>query len=288
MVSVVHAQLIVAHRGASFDAPENTCASSRLAWKLDADAIEADFHLTSDQEIVCIHDPDTERVSGTNLPVAQSTLAELQALDVGSWKDKRFAGERMPSLRELLATIPNDKRIYIEIKCGPEIVPFLQRVLSESSLLPRQTIIISFNKDVLRAAKQLMPEHKAYWLTDFRRAKDTGSWSPTIEEIISTAKSLKVDGVDVAGNREVVDADFIARCRQAGLSVHVWTIDDPELAAHFQQLGVDSITTNQPANLHERLSQTRSSPPALSPVLHVDRVPASSRLEQPSGPPATH
>ena len=288
MASVVHAQLIVAHRGASFDAPENTCASSRLAWKRAADAIEGDFYLTRDQQIVCIHDPTTERVSNKNLPVAQSTLAELQALDVGSWKGLRFAGERMPSLRELLATIPKGKRIYIEIKCGPEIVPFLQRVVSESDLLPRQTIIISFNKNVIRAAKQMMPNRQAYWLVDFQEDNKSGKWSPTIDTIVSTAETIKADGVDVAGKVEVVNADFIARCRRAGLSVHVWTIDDSEIAARFQQIGVASITTNQPAKLRERLFRTPASSPALSPVPPVDRVLPSPQLRQPSSPAVAH
>jgi glycerophosphoryl diester phosphodiesterase len=282
--TVLHAQLIVAHRGASFDAPENTRASSRLAWKHGADAIEGDFYLTRDQQIVCIHDPDTERVSGKNLPVAESTLAELQALDVGSWKDQRFAGERMPSLRELLTTVPDGKRIYIEVKCGPEIVPFLQRVVSESSLLPRQTIIISFNEDVIRAAKQAMPERQAYWLVDFQKDKNSRRWSPTIEEIISAAEAINADGVDVAGKSEVVNAGFMARCRQAGLSVHVWTIDDVEIAARFQQIGVASITTNRPAKLRERLFRTPATSPAPSPLPPVERVPAGLQLGPPSSP----
>lgn len=86
-------QLIVAHRGASYDAPENTLAAFRLAFEKDADGIEGDFYLTSDNRIVCIHDSDTERVAGKKLIVAKSTLAELKQLDVGSWKDKKWHAE---------------------------------------------------------------------------------------------------------------------------------------------------------------------------------------------------
>jgi glycerophosphoryl diester phosphodiesterase len=99
---------------------------------------------------------------------------------------------------------------------------------------------------------------------DFKQDANAGRWSPSIEQVISTAESIKADGVDVAGKTEVVNADFIARCRQAGLSVHVWTIDDLELAAHFQQIGIASITTNQPAKLRERLFQTPASSPAVA------------------------
>ena len=87
-----HAQLIVAHRGASHAAPENTSAAFELAWQQNADAIEADFRLSRDGQIVCIHDATTQRTAGVDRIVAQSTLAELKALDVGAWKDPQFKG----------------------------------------------------------------------------------------------------------------------------------------------------------------------------------------------------
>ncbi|MDP6721144.1 MAG: glycerophosphodiester phosphodiesterase family protein, partial [Pirellulaceae bacterium] len=95
-------QLIVAHRGASYDAPENTLAAFRLAWRQGADGIEGDFYLTKDGQIVCIHDADTKRTAGVSRQVAKSTLAELRELDVGRWKDEEFAGERMPTLQQVL------------------------------------------------------------------------------------------------------------------------------------------------------------------------------------------
>ncbi len=286
VVSVLQAQLVVAHRGASFDAPENTRASFQLAWKQEADAIETDLYLTSDQQIVCIHDPTTERVSGKNLPVAQSTLAELQALDVGSWKDQRFAGERMPGLPDVLALVPDDKCIYLEIKGGPEILPFLQQALTESRLLPHQTVIISFQRDVIRAAKQALPQRKAYWLVDFQKDEESGSWSPKAEELIAVAQSIHADGVDLEGKGEVVNETFVARCREAGLSVHVWTIDDPEAAVHFQRLGVASITTNRPGMLLEELHLLQAPPPALSRVQPNRRGPTDDQSGQTPSPAA--
>ena len=93
-VNFANGQLLVAHRGASHEAPENTIASFQLAWEQGADAIEADFYLTADRRIACIHDSSTERVSEAKLPVAKTSLAELKQLDVGSWKGPQFAGER--------------------------------------------------------------------------------------------------------------------------------------------------------------------------------------------------
>src|SRR5690606_25135252 len=97
---------VIAHRGASHDAPENTLAAVNLAWEMGADAVEFDVHLTSDGHLVSIHDKDTKRVAGTKKVVAETTLAEVQELDVGTWKDGAFAGETSPSIDAVLATIP--------------------------------------------------------------------------------------------------------------------------------------------------------------------------------------
>ena len=115
---LVTGQEIVAHRGASFDAPENTLAAFRLAWEQGADAVEGDFYLTADQQIVCLHDKDTKRTAPnqTSRVVSKSTLAELQQLDVGSWKAEKYKGEKIPTLQEVLKVIPANKKILIEIE----------------------------------------------------------------------------------------------------------------------------------------------------------------------------
>src|SRR5262249_47815617 len=120
---------IVAHRGSSYLAPENTLASVELAWKEGADAVEGDFRLTADGQIVCLHDATLARTAGVNRPVAECTLDELRKYDFGTWKGPQFAGEPIPTLNELLATIPNGKRFYVEVKCGAEIIePLCQAV----------------------------------------------------------------------------------------------------------------------------------------------------------------
>lgn len=257
--AMAQAPLIVAHRGASHDAPENTLAAFELAWEKGADGIEGDFYLTTDGRIACIHDKTTERVTSklSNLPVAKSTLAELQPLDVGSWKAAKFAGERVPSFEQVLATVPKEKRFFVEIKCGPEIVPALKQALQDASFPAEQTRIISFNEKVIAAAKQAIPEVEAYWLSAFHYRKKegdtTGGWHPTVEEIIARAKAVYADGVDLEANTAAITPEFVAAVRDAGLSLHVWTVNDPEKAAVLQSLGIDSITTNRPALLRERL-----------------------------------
>lgn len=265
----VRAQLIVAHRGASHEAPENTLAAFELAWEQNADAAEGDFYLTSDGKIACIHDKNTERVTAnkSKLSVVGSTLAELQQLDVGSWKDTSFRDQRVPSFRQVVQTVPDDKLLFIEVKCGPEIIPTLRNALVKASVPPARARIISFHEPVIAAAKQQMPEIEAYWLTAFEYDKRIKRWSPTHREVIDRALAVDADGVDLEGNRVVVNQELVDACHDAGLSVHVWTINNPDKAFQFQALGVDSITTNRPALLRDRLfPQPQSEPSTIEPV----------------------
>lgn len=255
------AQMIVAHRGASAEAPENSLSSFNLAWEQDANAIEGDFYLTADNQIVCIHDDTTERVSGVNLKVADSTLSQLRRLDVGSWKDERFQNERIPTLEQVLATIPFGKTLFFEIKCGPEILPHLKSVLVKSSIPSAQLKIISFNEEVIHVSKQNLPEFEAIWVVGFKKEKDhqRGQWLPTIDDVFETAKQIDADGLDLKAELEVITAEFVARARDAGFSLHAWTVDDPVLAKELQRLGFDSITTNRPGFIAQALAESEQS-----------------------------
>jgi glycerophosphoryl diester phosphodiesterase/cephalosporin-C deacetylase-like acetyl esterase len=250
---ITHGQLIIAHRGASFDAPENTLAAFQLAWQQGADGVEGDFYLTKDCRIVCIHDKDTTRTSGVSLSVADSTLAELRTLDVGKWKGDRFAGETIPTLEEVLATVPDGKRLLIEIKCGNEIVPVLSNVLDDSEIADDQIAIIAFDRDVIATAKKQLPNIKAFWLTGYKQDAEAGTWHPSVDEVLTTIKNLRADGVDTHAHDEVIDADFAKRLRAAGAEFHCWTVNDPNIAVRMQRLGVDSITTDRPAFIRENL-----------------------------------
>ncbi len=269
------AQMIVAHRGASAEAPENSLSSFNLAWEQEADAIEGDFYLTSDNHIVCIHDDTTERVSGVNLNVTDSTLGQLQHLDVGSWKDAQFQNERIPTLEEVLATIPFGKNFFLEIKCGPEILSHLKPLLLNSRIPSAQLKIISFNEEVIRVSKQTLPEFEAIWVVGFKKDKKRGQWLPTIDEILETAKQINADGLDLKAELEVIDAEFVARSRDAGFSLHAWTVDDPVLAKKLRRLGFDSITTNRPGFLRQALAEPEESVVQIPKVSPEANLPSS-------------
>lgn len=242
---------IVAHRGASWDAPENTVAAIKLAWEQNADASELDVFQSKDGKIVVIHDKDTKRVAGVAKKVVDQTLAELRLLDVGKWKGEKFAGEKMPILEEMLATVPAGKRLFIEVKCGPEIVPELDRVLKASKLKPEQTPIISFDAAVVAAMKKARPDLAAYWIVSMKAAK--GKEAPTAEALIAKAKAVHADGLDLS--TETLDKVFADKVKTAGLKLFVWTVNDLALAQRMVEIGVDGITTDRPGWLREQLKK---------------------------------
>jgi glycerophosphoryl diester phosphodiesterase len=250
------AQLIIAHRGASHDAPENTLAAFRLAWEQQADGIEGDFYLTSDRQIICFHDKTTKRVAPavSERAVTEMTLAELRSLDVGGWKDPRFTGEKPPTLEEVLQMVPPGKLFLVEIKCGPEILPILKPQLESSGLKPEQLIIIAFDEDVVRGARTMMPQYRANWLTSYKQKNEQAPWKPGRHEVIKTLLETEATGLGTNGNLDVVDAEFARALRQADREFHVWTINEEGPARTFRDLGVDSITTDRPAFIRKAIA----------------------------------
>ncbi len=244
--------LIVAHRGASHLAPENTLAAFTLAWELGADAVEGDFYLTADGQIVCRHDETTKRTAGVDRPVEEQTLAELKGLDVGAWKDARWAGERIPTLSEVLRTVPAGRRVLLEIKSDVSIVAYLVPIIEGSALELDQVMVISFDAEVIAAVERRLPAIRTSWLSGFEEGP-SGQWHPTAREVVETAARIRTDGVDLEAKPEVLTKVFVRTLRSAGLEFHVWTVNDPGLARAMIDLGADSITTDRPGWLREQI-----------------------------------
>ncbi len=256
--SVSAMPLIVAHRGASHDAPENTLAAFELAWEQGADVIEGDFYLSADNQIVCLHDKTTTRTA-PNQPsytVSEATLDQLRELDFGAWKSPEYAGQKIPTLSEVLATVPAGKKIFVEIKCGVEILPVLKDQLAESDLLPDQIVLICFNTDVVKQARQTMGQYQTNWLTSYRRHPDTQTLSPTTPAIVETLRQTSASGLGTKDDMDAIDADLVNAVRELGCGIHAWTVDNPTTAKTLRQLGFDSITTNQPANIRAALNSS--------------------------------
>jgi len=236
---------VIAHRGASHLAPENTLASVELAWRLGADAVEVDVQLTQDRRIVAMHDPTTDRTAGVSLEVAATDSSHLRRLDVGRHKHARFAGERIPYLEEVLHTVPPGRQLFVEIKCGPEILPALHEAVV-CSRKRSQVALIGFDLDTMKAAKKRMPEVPAYWLCDKRILASYNC------SLANKARACGVDGLDVHWSG--LTRRFVRAVKAAGLRLYVWTVDDPAEALRFQAMGIDGITTNRPGWLTSQIA----------------------------------
>ena len=245
---------IIAHRGASHAAPENTIAAARLAWVERADALEVDVHLTRDGRLAVIHDSDTLRTAGVRRIVAESTWAELAGLDVGSWKDPVYRGEKIPDLPAILWEVPAGKRLFIELKGPPNTVPEVQRcVLSAVDgpapvLQISQVVLMAFDFETARAAKAALPACEVCWLAESGAAAPRSS----LQEIADAARAAGLDGIDVDAGW-TMDARLVKQIRGDAFKLYAWTVDDAPLARKLAAAGLDGIATNRPARLRAEL-----------------------------------
>jgi glycerophosphoryl diester phosphodiesterase len=255
--AVASEPLIIAHRGASHDAPENTMPAFKLAIEQGADGFEADFYLTPDGKIACFHDKDTERISGKKLHVVKTPLAELRLLDVGSWKGQQWKGERMPTMDDVLAAVPKGKLVFLELKSSVEVVGPMANAIEASSLDPAQIVVISFHADAIAESKRLLPHIKALWLCGYKEDKDKkGKFTPEVEEVARTLTRIKADGFNSEANQKHFNEKFINRLRELGhKEFSVWTVDDPEVADYYAKLGAWAITTNRPGWLRAKMKR---------------------------------
>ena len=244
---------IIAHRGASDDAPENTLAAVHRAWQQKADAVEIDVCLSKDNHIVAIHDETTGRLAGRDIPVKEQTLAELKTLDVGRWKGNQWAGQRIPTLQEVLETIPPGKRLFVEVKTGPEISRHLTDVLSRTARSPAAVAIIGFCLPAIRRIKSLTPDLHVYLAAEQRLGdKATSGWIPATEQLIDEAQAAQLDGLDL-NLSPAINEQSVVRIRQAHLQLYAWTVNSLQEALRLQSLDIDGITTDRPGWLRQQL-----------------------------------
>lgn len=248
-----HAVEIIAHRGFSARAPENTLGAFNLAWENGTDACELDVYLTADGKTAVIHDKDTKRTTGVTQDVAKSKQAELTALDAGSWKGKEWTNEKIPTLEQAMATLPKGKqRFFIEIKCGAEIVPELKHILEPMKDRADQLAIIAFKRDAAAESKKALPWIKVYRLAS-GKTKDK---KPTdLKQLIADTTADKLDGLDLGMADFPWDDAMVKQIRDAGFGLYVWTVNKPADVQRFAKLGVDGITTDDPVMLRDALAK---------------------------------
>lgn len=250
LFSQSHALEIIAHRGYSEIAPENTVAAFKLGWEKGTDACELDLYLTGDNQIAILHDADTKRTTGVLRKVSESSLAELQSLDAGSWKSAAYKEERIPSLAEALATLPEGKqRFFLEIKDTVRVVPELTRQLAGWKSRAAQLCIIAFDRAVAQECKKAMP-----WMPVYRLSSEKTKAKVPVDlaQLIRETQADGLDGLDLGLKWDWSPA-LVEQVRAAGLKLYVWTVNKPEDARRLAALGVDGITTDDPVMLREEL-----------------------------------
>ncbi len=247
-----HNTLIIAHRGESFLAPENTMSAINLSWEKGGRAVEIDVQLTGDKEIVVIHDKKTGRVGDKSLSVRRSSLKELKTVDVGSKKGDQWKGEKIPTLAGVLASIPQQAKLIIEIKCGREIIPILVSELRSSKVEASQIEIIAFNYRVLTEMKREAPEYKMLWLLPLDYFWPAWASKLNLQKKLRKLMKSNLDGVNVWAGK-VINRAFVETLKDKKLSVYTWTVNDPDRAKSLINIGVDGITTDRAEWLETQL-----------------------------------
>ncbi len=247
--------LIIAHRGASALAPENTFAAFRKALDDGAEGIEFDVRLSKDGVPIVFHDSTLTRICGIKKKVSKVSFAELKSLDAGSWfneksgvpTNERFSRERIPSLNEVLSFLDGfPGKIYIELK-GKEthINSIADSVCEEiriSGLLP-QIIVKSFNLDGVARVREVCANVKVAALF----APKVKTLLKKEKRLINIANEIKADRLSL--HFSLASRKLLKRAAKNGLPVTIWTADNPRWVSRAIQLGIDHIITNNPARL---------------------------------------
>jgi len=240
------APLVMAHRGASGVAPENTLAAFEAALDAGADAIELDVTRCATGEIVVIHDDRLDRTTNGSGRVAKTPLSALHQLDAGSWFAPEYAGQRIPTLEEVLDRFGHRLRINIEIKGRSLRGNGIEKEIAEmvrARGLQEQVLVSSFNVMALvrirRAALEI--ERALIGLTPWSH------WlAGRLAVLLARPQALHP-------HHSMVDDRAVSWARDRGYRINVWTVNDAQTMTDMINLGVDAVTTNYPERLRALL-----------------------------------
>ncbi len=245
---------IVAHRGAAGTAPENTLFSIRQAIADGADWIEIDVQETADGEVVVIHDSDLMKLAGVNLRVWEATMEQLAEIDIGSWFAPEFAGERVPTLADVLNEVKGRSKLIVELKYYGHDQQLEQRVIDlvEAAEMQDDTMIMSLEYAGIRKVRALRPD----WKIGLLSARAVGDLT-------------RIDADFLAVNTALARPALVNAAHVAGKELFVWTINDALAMSQMLSLGVDGVITDEPALGREVLSARAELRPAQRLLLHM-------------------
>ncbi|MBD3919168.1 glycerophosphodiester phosphodiesterase [Paenibacillus sp. PR3] len=239
--------LNIAHRGASAYCPENTMAAFQHALDLGATGIETDVQMTSDGHLVLIHDESLQRTTGSSKLVKDVTLDEMKQLDAGSWFDPAFAGERIPTLRELLELVKTHEGILIniELKNGVVLYPGLEEAVIEEVRfqgMGERVILSSFNHYSLVLCKQLAPEIRTGILYM------EGLYEPW-------EYAARIGANALHAYHYAVLPEWTTQAAERDIVYHPWTVNELDEMKRLLEAGVAGIITDYPDRLGELITR---------------------------------
>ncbi|MGL4997723.1 MAG: glycerophosphodiester phosphodiesterase [Cetobacterium sp.] len=233
---------ILAHRGSSGSAPENTISAFKKAILDGCDGFEFDVQQTKDGKMVVFHDWTLERTSNGKGYLREHTLEELKMLDAGSWFHKKFSGERIPTLEETLDIIPNHLLINIELKeefsCERESEKILSDILKKYK--NKNIIVSSFSHNLLKNLKQLDSSIKIGLLVE--------------SHLLNLDKYIENLGFDIVAyhpSKSFISKNDIKYLKSKNIDINVWTVNSIKDAKALKNMGATRIITNFPRELRD-------------------------------------
>jgi glycerophosphoryl diester phosphodiesterase len=228
--------MVIAHRGASSYAPENTIVAFDLAIEMGVSHIELDVHSTRDSHIVVIHDDTVDRTTDGTGSVTSHTLAGLKALDAGSWFEQTFSGERMPTFREVLQRYGGRVHIHTEIKGHSAHLSQQTADLVRQHGMAERVTITSFQKARLEETRAYAPELPTGWLV-----------AEVSDAVIAQARAMGLTQICPRAN--TVTPELTHRLHAEGFVVRAWGVATEDLMRQVVKAGADGMTVNFPDKL---------------------------------------
>ncbi len=250
-IDLIAPPAIIAHRGASAHAPENTLAAFRLALEHGADGIELDAKLTSDGEVVVIHDQTVDRTTGSQGVVREMTLARLKALDAGSFFDAEFAGEPIPTLSEVFDLISSRALINVEITNYTSIRDDLPDKIADLVIhhrMQNNILFSSFHPLNLLRIKRRLPQVPVAILTQ--------EGAGLVPRILRGETGRLFAPKFIHPYYTDVNEKVMAEEHRRGRRVNVWTVNEPDDMRYLFKIGIDGIITDDP-RLARRILEER-------------------------------
>lgn len=237
----------VAHRGASGNYPENTLLAFQKALEIGVDEIELDLYFTKDEHLIVMHDSTVDRTTDGTGRIADLTLAEIKALDAGSWFGERFRGERVPTWEEALDLVQGKVNLNVHLKEGGDPAGRYERKVAQPlrDFQMVSTSILTCNDESVALFAEI---DTAIECRIFRAGR-------TPEEYIR--KSVEMGLRTMQPGRDITTREFVQQAHTAGLAVHVFYADTPEDMRSYIEIGVDGILTNYPELLKKVLAETK-------------------------------